>query len=317
MIEIKRAPVKLPAMSLRYLLLMLSVGFVLSSCSFTDFAVNTGAEIVVPGSTRAILEETDLEFVKMAIPANVKLIEGILELSPHNKILNEVLAQSFLFYSLAFVDEEYQKLKFSDQEEQAALFSQRAQAFYLRGRSHGLRIFAEHEKFMTHLFGKLESFEPSLQELEKEEVPGLVYLSMNWLLYITHNMNHPQEIIHIGRIKMMIQRAIDLDESFFYGFPHIAMGAFEASIPQILGGNPEKGKQHFERAIELTNGKFLLAQVMFAQSYAVQMLDETLFDQLLKQVLTAPDDLLKEAALPNAIAKVQARRLIQQKNDLF
>ncbi|MBF0351567.1 MAG: hypothetical protein HQM11_11085 [SAR324 cluster bacterium] len=287
-----------------------------TGCSITRFAVDSAADAVVPEAVTAIMQENDLEFIKDAIPGNVKLLEGILKLSPDNKQLNEALSQSFLFYALAFVEEDFQQLKDVDPVH-ASILSERAKKFYLRGRKHGLQTLVHHKAYMANVFGDFNAFEQALVEMEPEDVPGLVYSGMNWLLAITHSMDSPRETIHIGRIKMMIEKAVELDRKFFFGLPLIAMGAFESSIPPALGGRPDEGKKFFEEALVLSERKFLLAQVMYAERYAVQMLDEELFVSLLNEVLQTPDDVLPNYVLPNVIAKTQAKRLISQKDNLF
>ena len=115
----------------------------------------------------------------------------------------------------------------------------------------------------------------------------------------------------------MMNKVIELDEKFFYGSAHLFFGAINGSLPKLLGGDPEKAKQHFERCLTLSDRKFLLAYIYLARYYAQPLLDEDLFDQYLQQVEDAPLYILPENKLITAIAKEKARHLRGKKEELF
>jgi len=56
----------------------------------------------------------------------------------------------------------------------------------------------------------------------------------------------------------------------------------------MFGGDLEKSKLHFETALRLSDGKFLLTYVYYARTYAVQAQDEALFEELLTKVRETP-----------------------------
>jgi len=83
-----------------------------------------------------------------------------------------------------------------------------------------------------------------------------------------------------------------------------------------MGGKPDVGKAHFERAIELSEGKFLPAKVFFAQQYARLVFDRELHDSLLKEVMDA-DARVDGLTLINLIAKEQASALLESADEYF
>jgi hypothetical protein len=87
--------------------------------------------------------------------------------------------------------------------------------------------------------------------------------------------------------------------------------------PRMLGGDPEKAKEHFERNIEITNGNFLLSYIYYAKYYAMKTFDEELFDQLLNHVNQTPADSLPGFQLMNMMAKDKAARLERMKEEWF
>ena len=121
----------------------------------------------------------------------------------------------------------------------------------------------------------------------------------------------------IAKVESLVKRLLDLDETYYYGSPHLAMGILKTLLPKALGGRPEEAKVHFEKAIELSEGKFLPAQVTFAQRYARLTFDRDLHDRLLKQVMETPVDIVPELTLINAMAKKQAAALLADADDYF
>ena len=87
------------------------------------------------------------------------------------------------------------------------------------------------------------------------------------------------------------------------------MGRLKTIRPPALGGEPEIGRSHFERAIELSGGNNLAAKVEFARSYARLIYDRELHDRLLHEVLRG-DVRAEGYTLLNVMAQNEARELL-------
>lgn len=85
----------------------------------------------------------------------------------------------------------------------------------------------------------------------------------------------------------------------------------------MLGGDPEKAKQHLLQAIAISDGKYLIPKFLLAKYYAVQAQDRDLFEKTLHEIIQAPSGLLPEQALANQLAKRNAERWITYIDDLF
>jgi len=109
---------------------------------------------------------------------------------------------------------------------------------------------------------------------------------------------------------------IDLDDGYEHGFPHVYLGVINSQLPATLGGRPEIGRQHFERAIELSMGKNLIAKTEYAHTYARLLFKQKLHDKLLNEVLAA-DPEIEGLTLSNVIAQEQARILLEDSKDYF
>jgi hypothetical protein len=108
---------------------------------------------------------------------------------------------------------------------------------------------------------------------------------------------------------------IELDENHENGGPHLYMGGMETLLPASMGGKPEEGRAHFEKAIEI-NEAYLMTKVIYAQQYARLMFDQELHDRLLNEVLSA-DPVVEGMTLTNRIAQERAKDLLASSKDYF
>lgn len=250
----------------------------------------------------ALYEENDLALAEQAIASDLKLLEGLIKSDPENEKFLLLACQGFGSYSLGFVEDTN---------------PERAQVFYLRARDYGLRILIKKQDFGKVINGSIDRLEAALKKFDKNDVPALFWTANNWASWINRNFTDPQALADLPKVQLMMQRVLELDESYFYGGAHLFFGTIYALRPPLLGGNIEKAKQHFDRCFEFSQQKFLLPYVYYARYYATRTLDEELFKLTLTKILETPDDVLKGQQLPNAIAKQKAESLLKQIGDFF
>ena len=109
---------------------------------------------------------------------------------------------------------------------------------------------------------------------------------------------------------------MELDECYHDGAAHLYLGVLATFLPPALGGKPDVGRRHFERALDISNNKNLMVQVLYARHYARLMFDRKLHDRLLNEVLKAQPD-IPGYALSNALAQQKARELLNSAEDYF
>ena len=119
-----------------------------------------------------------------------------------------------------------------------------------------------------------------------------------------------------ARVEALIRRVVELDPSHRAGAPYLYLGVLETLLPAALGGHPEEGRRHFERAIELSGGRDLMAKVLLASEYARMVFDRELHDRLCREVLEASPE-APGLTLNNALAQERARQLLDSSSEYF
>jgi hypothetical protein len=264
-------------------------------------ATNTVGGIVYDGFP-ALTEEEDLTFAGQALPANLKLLEVMLRSNPDNRQLLLLLSQGYSSYALGFTED-------SDPD--------RARVFYRRGRDYAMRLLRQDGAMARALDGSVDELKAELAGRGRDDVPGVFWAAFGSGGYIMLSMNEPDALATIPQAEAMMQFVLTADSAYYYGGAHVFLGTMDGMRPKMLGGDPERSRRHFEAALRINGGRFLMTQVYYARSLAVQTLDEALFDRLLAEVDTASIDVLPEFRLANAIAKQKARALRERRSELF
>lgn len=264
-------------------------------------AINTVGGIIDNGF-EALTEEQDLDFAGKALPANLKLLEVMLKSDPDNERILLLLSQGYSSYALGFVED-------TDPD--------RAKILYLRGRDFALRLLRKDARMSAALDGSLDDLNAVLARRGKDDVPAIFWAAFGWGSYVYLSLTEPAAIADLPRTEAMMQFVVAKDPAFYYGGAHVFLGTLYGSRPRLLGGDVEKSRQHFDAAMQISGGKFLMTQVYCARSLAVQTMDEQLFDELLGAVNSTSLEVLPEFRLANAIAKRKAGLLAARKDELF
>ena len=113
-----------------------------------------------------------------------------------------------------------------------------------------------------------------------------------------------------------MQRTLELDETFEQGAVHTWLGILKSLRPPALGGEPEIAQAHFERALELSEGRDLSVKVEYARRFARLMYEQDLHDRLLREVLAAPTE-QDGYTLFNVLAQQDAQALLASSEEYF
>jgi hypothetical protein len=138
-----------------------------------------------------------------------------------------------------------------------------------------------------------------------------------WGSWIQLNLGSVAAIAELPRVEALMKRVLVLDEQFYYGGPHLFMGIWFASRPKIAGGDMARARQHFDKALEFSQGKFLMTQIYYAGHYARKTLDKDLFVSTLEKVLDTPTDTTPELTLLNTVAHEKAKQMLEETDTFF
>lgn len=282
-------------------LAMLMLALVISGCSTSQIVVR-GAMPLMDGGLEAMNRETDLELASSAIPATLKMLEGMAVGDPGNTQLRIYLAQGFYGYSYSFVEQKTPT---------------RAVSLYTRCLEHARAALIKQGFKADVEAATLDELDAALAKSGKRTVPALFWSASCMAKRTDLDRTSPAGIAQLARAARLMQRVLTLDENYYYGGPHMFFGVYYGGRAPMFGGDYEMAEQHFAKARAATKGKLLLVDVLHAEYLTRQQMDRTAFHKQLSAVIEAADDLLPEMALANQVAKQRARYLLTKEAEWF
>jgi predicted anti-sigma-YlaC factor YlaD len=293
--------------------LSVAVLFLAGGCSVRKFAVNKlGDSLANSGTTFA--SDNDPEFAGQAVPFSLKLIEGLLAESPKHRGLLFAAASGFTQYSYVYVQQPADEIESADLEKSTVL-RVRARNLYLRARDYGLRgLEARHPNFTTAL---RQNSHAAVHKTTKADVPLLYWTAVSWGAAISLSKDHPEIVAEQPQVESMIDRAYEIDPDFDHGVIDQFLIAYEASRQGAKGDFGARCKEHFDRAIRLSNGQLASPYISFAESVSVQKQNRQEFESLLHQALAIDPEARPEWRLSNLIMQRRAHWLLSREDELF
>jgi len=250
--------------------------------------------------SQTMLSYDDPETVGKAAPAYLLLVSSMIRGDPENPDLLDSGAKLYGAYASAFVE---------DGDSKKALAGR---AFDYAGRSLCLRDTSACN-VQALSFDEYKIF---LQQLDATQVKSLFLYVSSWAGVIEADSGNWNKVAELPRVRAGIQRVIELDESIDNGNAHLYMAVLDSLLPPALGGKPDLAKKHFERALTISQGKNLMAKVLYAEKYARLLFNRELHDRLLNEVVAAKID-NDENRLINILARQKAKALLKSADDYF
>jgi predicted anti-sigma-YlaC factor YlaD len=284
------------------------------STGCAHFAANRVGDAMA-GSGGTFAADNDPELIRDAVPFALKLEESLLAESPKHRGLLLATASGFTQYSYAFVQQDADELE-STNLAAATAVRVRAGKLYLRARNYGLRgLDATHAGFQKALTADPKA---AVRRATKRDVPLLYWTASAWGAAISVSKNNPDLVADLPKVEALIDRAVELDESFDHGAIHTFLINYEMARP---GGKAEeavaRAKQHFDRAMQLSGGQLASPLVAYAEAVGVQKQQRAEFEKLLKQALAIDVEQKVEWRLTNLIMQRRAKWLLSRIDELF
>jgi len=220
----------------------------------------------------AILNQDNPDIVASGVPAYLLLVDGFIHESPDNADLLAAGAQMYALYGSRFSTDESASVRLTG-----------------KAREYGRRALCEAEASACGWDGlPYDDFVAKLAELDEKQIDYLYAFALGWLSYLDATSADLSAVAELPWVEAAMQRALELDETYEAGAIHTWLGILNSLRPPALGGKPEIARAHFERALELSQGRDLSIKVEYARRYARLMYEQDLHDRLLRDVIAAP-----------------------------
>jgi hypothetical protein len=250
----------------------------------------------------AMMDNDDPAVVEAGAASYLLLLDALVRQEPDSPAFRQAAAGLNSAYAGAFVKD----------PQRAAALTEKALAYAAEAAC------LEHEELCGVRTLPVAELTQRLAELDdaEDDVPLLYTLGSAWAGWIQAHSDDFNAVADLPRVEALMKRVLALDEGYQGGMGHLYLGVIATAVPPALGGRPEVGKQHFEKAIVLSQEKNLMAKVYYAKSYARGIYDRELHDRLLNEVKAASVQ-APGWTLSNRLAQQEADTLLQSADDSF
>jgi predicted anti-sigma-YlaC factor YlaD len=300
-------------LSLGRFCLLVVLAVAVEGCSVKKMAINMAGNALAQGGT-TFSSDDDPELVRQAVPFSLKLMESLLAESPMHEGLLFATASGFTQYAFAFVQQDADELEEKDFAASEAL-KVRARKLYLRARNYGLRgLELRHAGFENAL---RQDGKKAVRSASKADVPLLYWTAVSWGAAISVSKDNPELIGDKPLVEALIDRALELDESFDRGAIHAFLISYESARVGAAGDPEARARKHFERAMELAQGQSAGPLVSLAEAVSLPKQNKTEFESLLQKALSLNPDAVPDSRLVNLVMQRRARWLLSRTDELI
>jgi len=275
----------------------------MASCSMKEFIASKMGDSI-DDMNASVMEEPSIREAREAAPALLKMLDGFIKSAPKEPSLLAAGAQLNCGFSMLLIE--------GDDDEWANILYKKGMVYAIRG------LNLEHrgiDKLIEQ--GKLKRIKRILASADRDELPFIFWTGECMAAWINLNLEDPDAISQLPVALAFIRRAMEIDDTFYFGGAHLALGMYYGSVSKSLGGNPEKSKSEFEKVFKITDNKFTLAKVFFAKTYCVQVQDRQLFEKTLTEVQDFDVNEAPEIRMVNLVAKKKAEAMLDEIDEKF
>ena len=277
-----------------FFLLLLTI--TLSSCS--GFLTNR----LLGPITGNLQQQTDINLVCEGAPSYLLLLDSMLVSKPDDKALLLTATKAYSGFSTALTECGASNTRIGAATAKSHQYGLQLLAHYLPLEESGNYSSEDGEKDFNH----------QLTRLTESNVEDVFWGTFGWLSWVQSQKGSPASIADMAVIEKIMARILALNEGYEGGSIHLFFGAYHALKPKMFGGRPDLSKEHFDKALSLSERKFLIIQTTYAQTYARSTFDKELHNSLLNEVISFSIGDAPEFALTNQIAKNRAKKLLEE-----
>jgi predicted anti-sigma-YlaC factor YlaD len=297
--------------------LLLLAALLCSNCSVNTLVANA---LTGEGGSTVFTGDSDPELVGDALPFAIKMYEALLDATPNHQGLMFMTGSLFVMYANAFVQGPAEMLPLEEWHARGDELA-RAKRLYLRGS--GILYDALEAKFRgfkqaaAHEGTAPGSMQPLLKKCKKADAGLLYWAAAGGMAAYSIDILDFELNARIPEWSAMVQRAYELDPDFGGAALDEFFILFYGALPEMLGGDKERAKLHYRRALEKTGGNSAGAYISYAQMLCIPAQDYETYKECLEKALAIDPDADPSTRLVTTISQRKARWLLDNAYNYF
>jgi predicted anti-sigma-YlaC factor YlaD len=296
--------------------LLLSLTILLLSTGCSKMILNKVSDALssTESSSTVMMGDNDPEFMGDALPLVLKMHEMLLESNPEHIGLHRATASGFAAYSYAFIQFPVDTLDDTHNDYKKAQYK-RAKKMYLRARNYGLK--GLELKYPNFRKGLAKNSDSTLALTELEDIDLLYWTGLSWMGAFLLDKFDMKLALSTPQAKALLFKVAELDSEYGNGSIDEFLISFYGAMPKSMGGDKEKAKYHFDRALKLTNENSAGAYIAYAIAISIPAQNLEEFRTLMKKAAKIKPENDKKNELLRTIKQAEAKWYLAHEEDFF
>ena len=249
----------------------------------------------------------DFEVARAVTFSGIGQLEGMHKLSPENEDGLFMLLKAWSGAAAGFIEDDWEMAEDAGDEALADYQRARARAAYDRAIAYGVELLEKKAQGFEKAKKNSDTMKAYLAAFDdRSDAVTLLWLGQAWMSRVNVSKDMPEYVADLFVGVALAERAVALDETVEYGLGRVLLGAYHARAGMA---EPEDSQREFQRAMQLSGGRALMAKFQLARTLLCLKADKAGYEAALNEVIQAGDT-LPEQRLQNTIAKRRARRYL-------
>lgn len=289
-----------------------------AGCDTSQFTARASGNLVVRASEE-LQRHWDDELIGDAMPGTIVQVEGVFAVVPDDETIGLVLVRAYAAYTFGWIEDEADLAEAAGDLEEADRVRARARHLYERGRNVAIHLLRLRDHGIdAAIAGGPETLTRWLDAHVRSREAALLALwtGIAWGSAIGMSSGDPEMVADLTLTRAFVERSVAYDETLEHSAGLTFLAGVSSATGEAIGGEPERGRQIFERTLQLTQRRTFVVQLAYASTYAVTVGDRALFVNLLREIIDGGDP-DPDARVGNRVARRRAIHLLRRVDELF
>lgn len=286
------------------------------ACSIKKLAMNQVANALTGSASSTVFTgDNDPELVGDALPFAIKMYESLMNANPRHRGLCLQTGSLYIMYANAFLQTPATMLPEAEYKKQEFTY-RRAKNLYLRGRDIILTCLEDKYPGFRDALQK-RNYARALERTTRRDAPLLYWAGAGWLGGFAIDPFDMDLGITLPAAAALMDRVYRLDPDYAAGAIHEFYILYYGSLPEYMGGDLKKARDHYEQALAISRGKSATPYLSLATSVTVKEQNLGEFKELLRKALAIDPEAVPENRLVNILNQRKAQWLLEHADDYF
>ena len=294
-----------------WVLLGLALALMLWGCATGPMMVDGMSRLIEDGS-EAYEAEPDLDLLREALPAHIKLAEILQRNDPTHPGVNLLLARLYGAYVLVVLEPRLAAVgrdpsSSTNLSIEAAALRDRVDRCYRRGAAYAMAVLEGRHRGVGGRLTQIGTRDEALAALDVDDVPALFWYAFHLGGRVNLNRSNLRILAQGHLVEAAMRRVVALAPGFDHGAAHLFLMVYHAVQPSAMGRPSPEAEAHYRAVHALPDGAGMAADVFYAREVLARGTDREAFDNQLNRVLAKGE--AGARCLLDRLALEEAKRL--------